>query len=173
MTTAPRVSARLVRSFLRYLRERLGDGAVEAVLPGGAPPEHGWIDAADWVATLDRFEEKYGERATWRLLREATRVTMAVALSKVWSRFLADATADSLLARADTFWRMSYDAGTLVVSARRPHQVMLSIEGWQPPDAVAAMVAEACAVFLARLGERAPRAIVGNAEGRVAIEVTW
>jgi hypothetical protein len=35
------------------------------------------------------------------------------------------------------------------------------------------MVAEACAVFLARLGERAPRAIDRVSAGRMEIDVTW
>jgi hypothetical protein len=172
-----RVSARLVKSFLRYLRERLGEAACDAVLaeaPLGAIPEHGWIAVEPWVATLERFEARHGERATWRLLREATRVTMAVAISKGWSAFLADATPESLLGRADTFWKLSYDAGTMVVASKRPRHVVLAIDGWpDAPDAVGAMVAEACAVFLARLGERAPRAIASAAGGRVEIDVSW
>jgi hypothetical protein len=69
---------------------------------------------------------------------------------------------------------MSYNAGTLVVASQRPRHVVLAIDGWaSPPEPVAAMVAEACAVFLARLGERTPRAIERFVEGQAQIEVTW
>ena len=120
------------------------------------------------------FERRFGDPHTWQLLRQATRLAMAVAISKGWSTFLADVTPDLLLERADTFWKMSYDTGTMVVASRKPRHVVLAVEGWDsPPAAVGAMVAEACAVFLARLGERAPRAIDSLDGGRIRIDVTW
>jgi hypothetical protein len=173
----PGVSARLVRSFLRYLRERLGDGAYEAVLrdaPLGTPPEHGWIEIDRWVDTLQRFESRHGELATWRLLRETTRVTMAMAVGKGWSAFMPEATHDSLLARAGTFWSMSYNTGSLAVVHRGARSVKLAVDGWpSPPAPVGASVAEACAVFLVRLGEREGRVSDRVVDGRLEIEGHW
>jgi hypothetical protein len=132
------------------------------------------VEIGDWQKIANTFEERFGDPATWQLLRQATRLAMAVAISKGWSAFLADVTPDLLLERADTFWKMSYDAGNMVVVSRKPRHVVLAIDSWQdPPAPVGAMVAEACAVFLARLGERSPRAIDRLSGDRVEIDVTW
>jgi hypothetical protein len=177
-------SGRLVRSFVHYLQQRVGEPAFgglarqlppsEASILAEPPSRADWIPLGTWQPILESFERRFGDLPTWRLVREATRSTMAVAISRGWSAFLADVTPERLLERADTFWRMSYNAGTLVVASRRPRHVVLAIEGWSsPPEPVAAMVAEACAVFLARLGERTPRAIERLVDGQAQIEVTW
>jgi hypothetical protein len=182
--SAPAASGRLVRSFLRYLKERVGEAQFEAVgaklapaeaaLLHAAPHRTDWIPLATWQPVLEAFERRFGDLATWRLIREATRSTMAVAISKAWSTFLADATPELLLERADTFWKMSYNAGTLTVAVRKPRRIVLALDGWpRPPEPVVAMVAEACAVFLARLGEREPHAIDRLAGERAEVDVTW
>jgi hypothetical protein len=173
--TVPSVSGRLVRSFLRYLRERLGDAAFEAqaravALPGDAD----WVALDKWIPALDGFEARFGDRATWRLLREMTRATMAAAISKVWSTFLSDATPASLLDRVGTFWSLSYNVGELRAVERGPRRAHLVIEGWaSPPPQVVVSVAEACAVFLARLGQRSPRAVDKIVDGRGEVEISW
>jgi hypothetical protein len=87
---------------------------------------------------------------------------------------LADVTPDSLLDRADTFWKLSYNTGTMIVLSKKPRHVVLAVDGWaSPPASVGVMVAEACAVFLARLGERSPRAIDCINGERAEIDVTW
>jgi hypothetical protein len=178
----PGVSKRLVRSILRSLRDSVGESAFDAVkrqLPAEqaailVAPREDWIALELWQPLLAAFEKRCGDLSHWQLVRQATRLAMAVAISKGWSAFLADVTPDQLLERADTFWKMSYNAGTLVVRERKPRRVLLELDGWRdPPAPVGAMVAEACAVFLARLGERAPRAIDRVSDGRQEIEVTW
>ena len=168
-------SLRMTRSVLRSLREIIGEPACDAALR--ALPAGDWIPVDDWQKTAADLERRFGDPSTWQLMRQGTRLAMAVAISKGWSAFLADVTPDLLLERADTFWKLSYDAGTMVVVSRKPRHVVLTIDGWpSPPEPVGAMVAEACAVFLARLGERAPRAIdrINPAQGdRVEIDVTW
>lgn len=180
---APAASGRLVRAFLRYLRERVGEGACAAIGRelGGAsgalldqpPARTDLIPLSVWLPVLGAFEARFGNPATWQLLRETTRATMAVAMQKGWSAFMADVTPDLLLERAGTFWQMSYDTGTLVVSERGPRRCRLVLDGFpDPPAQVVASVAEACVVFLVRLGERSGRAVETIAGGR-AIEVTW
>jgi hypothetical protein len=168
-------SRRMVRSILRSLREVVGESAYESTLravPG--EPESDWLPVEDWVKIASEFEQRFGDPTTWQLLRQATRLAMAVAISKGWSTFLADVTPDLLLERADTFWKMSYNAGDMIVVSRKPKHVVLAVEGWDsPPPVVGAMVAEACAVFLARLGERTPRAIDRFNGSRIEIDVTW
>jgi hypothetical protein len=174
----PAVSRRMARSILRSLRETIGEAAYESVMrvapESVTQPKGDWVALADWQPLAGEFERRFGDPATWQLLRQATRLAMAVAISKGWSTFLADVTPDLLLERADTFWKMSYNAGTLVVVSRKSRHVVLAIDGWpSPPEPVGAMVAEACAVFLARLGERAPRGIDRVSGDRVEIDVTW
>lgn len=182
--SGPAVSGRLVRSLVRSLRESIGEPAFESVKRQLPPAEAAllvetagrgdWLPLSDWQPVLERFERTCGDLTHWQLVRQATRLAMAVAIGKGWSSFLADVTPNLLLDRADTFWKLSYDTGTLVVKERKPRRVVLTVDGWPaPPAPVGAMVAEACAVFLARLGERAPRAINHAADGHVAIEVTW
>jgi hypothetical protein len=177
-------SGRLVRSFLRYLRERAGEAACQAIgrelggAPGAlvaTPPlSTDWIPLATWLPVLAAFERRFGDPATWQLLRETTRATMAVAMQKGWSRFMADITPDLLAERAGTFWQMSYDTGMLVVRARGPRRCRLAIENWRdPPAPVVASVAEACVVFLVRLGERSGRAVETIADGCAELEVSW
>jgi len=168
------VSRRMARSILRSLREVVGEAAYEAAMRGQPELKSDWVPLDDWMQIAGEFERRFGQPQTWQLLRQATRLAMAVAISKGWSTFLADVTPDVLLERADTFWKMSYNAGTLVVVSRKPRHVVLAVDGWTAaPEAVGAMVAEACAVFLARLGERAPRAIDRVSAGRIEIDVTW
>ncbi len=184
MTKAPCVSKRLVRSFLRYLKDREGDQAYEAVAqrlpPDGARlvrdgswPDD-WVPLAVWLPALEAFEQRHGDPKTWQLLREMTRSCMAVAVQKGWSAFMADITPELLLQRSGTFWQMSYNTGELVVLARGPRRCRMGIEGWpNPPAPVVASVAEACVVFLVRLGERTGRAADQVVNGRAEIEVTW
>jgi hypothetical protein len=173
----PRVSGRMARSFLRFLRERLGEGAFDAVMhaqPLADVQRGDWIPMSTWQPLIEEFERRYGDPATLRLVREMTRSTMAVAISKGWSAFLSDATPDSLLAQVGRFWGLSYDAGRLVVAARGPRRVLFVVEEWDsPPAIVGASVAEAVAVFLARLGQREPRAVDRVTNGRAEIELTW
>lgn len=178
----PAISGRLVRSSLRYLREREGAAAVAAV--GRAFPAHeflrvarvddGWIALPAWLEVLGAFERRFGDPETLRLLREMTRATMAAALSTVWGTFLAGAGLGELLDRAGTFWSLSFDTGALVVVERGPKRARLAVDGWEsPPREVGAMVAEACAVFLARVGVAAPRVVERVVSGRLELESLW
>jgi hypothetical protein len=168
------VSRRMARSILRSLREVVGENAYDSAMRGQPELKSDWVPIEDWQKIANTFEGRFGDPSTWQLLRQATRLAMAVAISKGWSAFLADVTPDLLLERADTFWKLSYDTGTMNVVSRKPRHVVLAIDGWDlPPAPVGAMVAEACAVFLARLGERAPRAIDRLNGNRVEIDVTW
>jgi hypothetical protein len=178
----PAISGRLVRSSLRYLREREGAAAVAAVareFPQHAflhvaHVEDGWIPLAAWVEVLASFERSFGDPPTLRLLREMTRATMAAAVSTVWGTFLASATPDQLMARVGDFWSVSFDTGTLVVAERAHGRAKLVVEGWSdPPREVGAMVAEACAVFLARIGRSAPRVVDAVVNGRLEIDGAW
>src|SRR5581483_6290457 len=149
--TEPRVSGRMARSFLRYLRERVGEAAFDAVMRShpaiGEPAAGDWIAISTWQPLIEDFERRFGDPATLRLVREMTRSTMAVAISKGWSAFLSGATPDSLLQQSGRFWSMSYDAGKLVVAARGPKRVLFAVEDWpSPPAFVVASVAEAIAV---------------------------
>jgi hypothetical protein len=192
-------SGRLVRSILRNLRDRVGDAAYEAIGRelGGAPqrvmtsqpsstessrpsPSLGgarkgdWIPLSDWLPIIELFERRFGDVTTWQLLRETTRATMAVAVAKGWSAFMADITPDLLLQRSGTFWSMSYDTGQLVVLGRGPRRCRMAIEGWpSPPQPVVAQAAEACVVFLVRLGERGGRVREEMVDGRAELEITW
>jgi hypothetical protein len=183
MTAAvPSISGRLVRSSLRYLREREGAGAVAAIvrafpqhafLQAGRPDE-GWIALPAWLEVLAAFEARFGDAGTLRLLREMTRATMAAAVSTVWGTFLAGAGPAELLERAGTFWSVSFDTGALNVIERGRRRARLALDGWpDPPREVGAMVAEACAVFLARVGVAAPRVVESVVSGRLEIEGDW
>ncbi len=182
--TRPAVSRRLVRAYVRYLEGRIGPPFAQFVdgLPPAVRPlcerQSGveWVAMDPWLQLMTAAEERFGDRPTWRLVREATRATMAEAVSRAWSAFLSDITPDLLLQRADTFWKMSYRGGTLVVDERHPRSVRMAVadtDGWQPPPPVGVILAEACAVFLARLGERAPRAILLEGEARLTVELSW
>lgn len=177
-------SGRLVRSFLRYLRERVSDSAFEAVareLPADGAALLGrqvssteWVPLQTWLPVLSAFESRWGDPTTLQLLREMTRATMAVAVQKGWSAFMADITPELLLARSGTFWQHSYDTGQLVVVGRGPRRCRMAIEGWaSPPAPVVASAAEACVVFLVRLGERTGRAVEEVKDGRAEIDVSW
>ena len=178
------VSKRLARSFLRYLKERVGDSAYEAVaqsLPPGAAQlmrdtgsAADWIALDDWLPVLRGLEQRFGDPSTLQLLRETTRFCMAVAVAKGWSAFLADVTPDLLLQRSSSFWQMSYSTGQLVVVTRASKHCRLAIDGWKdPPPEVVASVAEACVVFLVRLGDRNGRAVEERVNGRAEIDITW
>lgn len=178
----PHISGRLVRSQLRYLRDRVGAAAVAAVAkerPQDAflqAPRvgDGWIDLTAWIEVLDTLERRFGDRETLRLLREMTRATMAAAVSTVWGTFLADATTEQLLERVGDFWSVSFDTGKLVVVERAHGRARLAVEGWPtPPREVGAMVAEACAVFLARIGVAGPRVVDEVVNGRLEITGAW
>jgi hypothetical protein len=176
------ISARLVRSSLRYLRERVGPATVAAIakefpayafLQGGHV-DVGWIALDEWRAVLATFEQRFGDPATLRLLREMTRATMAAAVSTVWSTFLAGATPEQLLDRVGDLWRTSFDTGTLVVRERGTRRALLAVADWpSPPAEVGVMVAEACAVFLARFGVRTPRVVDSVVKGGLQIEGSW
>jgi hypothetical protein len=177
-----RISGRLVRSSLRYLREREGAAAVAAVAKEF--PQHaflqaprvddGWIALAAWLGVLAAFEQRFGDPPTLRLLREMTRATMAAAISTVWGTFLASATTEQLLDRVGTFWSLSFDTGSLSVVERTHGRARLAVDGWPaPPREVGAMVAEACAVFLARIGVAAPRVVDKVVNGRLEIDGAW
>ncbi len=179
-----KASGRMVRSILRYLRERVGDASYEALarelsdgpqkLMASHPSSTDWIPLDDWLPVLELFERRFGDPATWQLLREVTRGTMAVAIAKGWSTFMADITPELMLQRSGTFWSMSYDTGQLVVLARGPRRCRMAIEGWpSPPQPVVAQVAEACVVFLVRLGERGGRVREESVDGRAELEITW
>ena len=178
----PSISGRLVRSSLRYLREREGAASVAAVaaqFPAHAflrAPhlEHDWIPLAAWLEVLAAFETRFGDPPTLRLLREMTRATMAAAVSTVWGTFLATATPDQLMGRVGDFWSVSFDTGTLAVAERAHGRAKLAVDGWRdPPREVGAMVAEACAVFLARVGVGAPRVVDRVVNGRLEIDGAW
>jgi hypothetical protein len=176
------ISGRLVRSSLRYLRDRVGAATVAAIakeLPAyaflhAAHVDDGWIAVSEWREVLAIFEKRFGDPATLRLLREMTRATMAAALSTVWSTFLAGATPEQLLDRVGDLWRVSFDQGKLVVVERGKQRALLAVIDWpSPPEEVGVMVAEACAVFLARMGVRAPRVLESLVNGRLEIEGSW
>jgi hypothetical protein len=172
---APAISGRLVRSAVRYLRERLGaaqfDSLAQRFVERGIGGD--WIALDDWLAVLRSCEARHGDPGTLRLLRELTRATMAAAISTVWGTFLADATPETLLDRVGFFWSVSFDTGRLMVAERGPGRARLSVEGWRaPPPEVAAMVSEACAVFLARLGAM-PRVVERRVNGRLEIDGAW
>jgi len=178
----PAISGRLVRSSLRYLRDREGAATIAAI--AREFPEHaflqaahvddGWIPLAAWLEVLASFERRFGDPETLRLLREMTRATMAAAISTVWGTFLADAAPGQLLDRAGTFWSVSFDTGALVVIERGSHRARLAVDGWpNPPREVGAIVAEACAVFLARMGVPGPRVVEDVVNGRLEIDGAW
>jgi hypothetical protein len=183
VTTAnPHISGRLVRSSLRYLRDREGAATIAAIareLPQhkflqAAHVDDGWIPLGAWLEVLAAFEARGGDPPTLRLLREMTRATMAAAVSTVWGTFLASATPDQLMARVGDFWSVSFDTGTLVVAERAHGRARLAVDGWpDPPREVGAMVAEACAVFLARVGVGAPRVVDRVVNGRLEIDGAW
>jgi len=179
---SPRISGRLVRSSLRYLRDREGAATVAAIAHQfpqhaflhAARVDDGWIPLAQWLEVLAAFEQRFGDPPTLRLLREMTRATMAAAVSTVWGTFLANATPDQLMARVGDFWSVSFDTGTLVVAERAHGRAKLVVDGWpDPPREVGAIVAEACAVFLARVGRGAPRVVDGVVNGRLEIDGAW
>jgi hypothetical protein len=181
-SATPSISGRLVRSSLRYLRDREGAGAIAAVareLPPhpflSAPHvDDGWIALPAWLEVLAAVEQRFGDPATLRLLREMTRATMAAAVSTVWGTFLHGATPEQLLDRAGDLWAFSFDTGKLVVLERGPRRARLAVEGWAtPPREVGVIVAEACAVFLARLGAAAPRVVDSVVNGRLEIAGAW
>ena len=178
----PRISGRLVRSSLRYLRDREGAATIAAVaqqLPQhaflrAAHLDDAWIALAAWLEVLTAFEQRFGDPPTLRLLRETTRATMAAAVSTVWGTFLASATPDQLMARVGDFWSVSFDTGTLTVAERAHGRAKLVVDGWpDPPREVGAMVAEACAVFLARVGVGAPRVVDRVVNHRLEIDGAW
>ena len=82
MTTAnPHISGRLVRSSLRYLRDREGAATIAAIareLPQhkflqAARVDDDWFPLAAWLEVLAAFEARGGDPPTLRLLREMTR----------------------------------------------------------------------------------------------------
>ena len=176
------ISGRLVRSSLRYLRDRVGATTFAAIAKEfptlgfmhAAHVDDGWIAIDDWQKVLATFEQRFGDPATLRLLREMTRATMAAAVSTVWGTFLAGATPEQLLDRAGDLWSVSFDSGKLGVVERGNRRALLAVEGWPaPPAEVGVMVAEACAVFLARLGVGAPRVVDSVVNGRLEIAGSW
>jgi hypothetical protein len=185
MTTtgrSPSISARLVRSSLRYLREREGAAALAQIareLPmhaflGKPKLDDGWIALSAWLEVLAAFERRFGDPPTQRLLREMTRATMAAAISSVWATFLQAATPEQLLDRSADFFTLSFDTGKLVVVERAPHRAMLAVEDWaDPPRELGVIVAEACAVFLARIGHIQPRVVDSVVNSRLEIVGAW
>jgi hypothetical protein len=204
----PSISGRLVRSSLRYLRDREGAAAIAQVArelpaapfvtaaggddgrpqpaqpraqsaakdaqPGAQAAAKDWIGLPDWLAFLGAVERRYGDPETLRLLREMTRATMAAALSTVWGTHLHGASPFQLLDRAGDFWSLSFDTGRLVVVERGAGRARLAVEGWDdPPREVGVIVAEACAVFLARLGFAAPRVVADVVNRRLEIVGAW
>jgi hypothetical protein len=178
----PAISGRLVRSSLRYLREREGAATMAALareLPGhafltAAHVDDGWIALPEWLEVLAAVEQRFGDPATLRLLREMTRATMAAAVSTVWMTFLQGATPEQLLDRAGELWKLSFDTGRLVVVERGPKRARLAVEDWDgPPREVGVIVAEACAVLLARMGVAGPRVIDSVVNQRLEIAGAW
>ena len=178
----PSISGRLVRSSLRYLRDREGAATLAAIAHQfpqhaflqSARVDDGWIALGAWLEVLAAFEQRIGDPPTLRLLREMTRATMAAAVSTVWGTFLASATPDQLMARVGDFWSVSFDTGTLSVAERSHGRARLTVDGWvDPPREVGAMVAEASAVFLARIGVGAPRVVDRVVNGRLEIDGAW
>lgn len=178
----PSISGRLVRSSLRYLREREGAAAYAQVarengrLAFLSAPQvgDGWILLPDWLEALSAFERRFGDPTTLRLLREMTRATMAAAVSTVWGTFLQGATPELLLDRSTDLWTLSFDTGKLVVVDRAPHRAKLAVEGWtDPPRELGAILAEACAVFLARIGYAQPRVVESVVNQRLEIVGAW
>jgi hypothetical protein len=176
------ISGRLVRSSLRYLRDRVGAATFAAIareFPAHAfmhvsHVDDGWIAIDAWREVLATFEQRFGDPETLRLLREMTRATMAAAVSTVWGTFLAGATPEQLLDRVGDFWSVSFDSGKLGVVERGSRRALLAVEGWpSPPVEVGVMVAEACAVFLARVGVAAPRVVESVVNGRLEIAGSW
>jgi hypothetical protein len=171
----PRVSGRLVRSFLRSLRARVGESAYQETTRGFAPADLAparadFIPLDEWLPILTAFEQRYGDLSSLQLIRETTRATMALLVQKGWAASGATVTREGLLARADELWHMSYDTGHLTVTDRGVRHVQIEIQGWPDvPAIVVASMAEACVVFLVGLGERAARAVE---QGR-GVEVSW
>ncbi len=179
---SPSISARLVRSSLRYLREREGPAAFAQVareLPAHSfltqpKLEDGWIPLPAWLEVLAAFERRFGDPPTYRLLREMTRATMAAAISTVWLTFLQAATPEQLLDRSADLFTLSFDTGKLVVVERAPHRAKLAVEEWaDPPRELGVIVAEACAVFLARIGHAQPRVVDSVVNARLEIAGAW
>jgi hypothetical protein len=178
---APSISGRLVRSSLRYLRER--EGTAMAALVRELPPHpfltaarvgDGWITLPAWLEVLAAVEQRFGDPETLRLLREMTRATMAAAVSTVWGTFLQGATPEQLLERSGDLWKLSFDSGRLVLVERGAKKARLAVEGWEsPPREVGVIAAEACAVFLARMGVAAPRVIDSIVNQRLEIAGAW
>jgi hypothetical protein len=178
----PSISGRLVRSSLRYLRDREGATAI-AQLVRELPPhpflvaahvDDGWIALPAWLEVLAAVEQRFGDPATLRLLREMTRATMAAALSTVWGTHLHGASPFQVLDRAGDLWGLSFDTGRLVVVERGAGRARLAVEGWDdPPREVGVIVAEACAVFLARLGFGSPRVVEDVVNRRLEIAGAW
>lgn len=178
----PSISGRLVRSSLRYLRDREGAAAMaQAVRELGPLPfltatrvDDGWIALPSWLDLLAAVERRFGDPATSRLLREMTRATMAAALSTVWGTHLHGASPAQLLDRAGDLWSLSFDTGRLVVVERGNGRARLAVEGWDdPPQQVGVIVAEACAVILARLGIAGPRMVEDVVNRRLEIAGAW
>ncbi|HEX4457315.1 MAG TPA: hypothetical protein VIA18_05065 [Polyangia bacterium] len=181
-TKTPSISARLVRSSLRYLREREGAAALAQIareLPRHAfltqpKIDDGWIALPAWLEVLAAFERRFGDPPTYRLLREMTRATMAAAISSVWATFLQAASPEQLLDRSADFFTLSFDTGKLVVVDRAPHRAKLAVENWpNPPRELGVIVAEACAVFLARIGHAQPRVVDSVVNQRLEIAGAW
>jgi hypothetical protein len=176
MTTTARVSRHIVRACERYLRERIGDAGFEA-LAAATDKELGdgdWVPLQPFLTLLRACEARYGDPATLQLLRETARLTMAAAVARSWAAFLSGTTSDELLTRAGAFWSLSYDTGKLVVVNKSARHCRLAVEGWpDPPREVAAMLAEACVVFLVRLGERSGRAVDEIVSGRLEVDVVF
>ena len=178
----PAISGRLVRSSLRYLREREGAAAMTQVareLPQHAflttpKLDDGWVSLPAWLEVLAAFERRFGDPPTHRLLREMTRATMAAAISSVWATFLQAATPEQLLDRSGDLFTLSFDTGKLVILERGPHRAKLAVEGWpDPPRELGVIVAEACAVFLARIGHAQPRVVDSVVSQRLEIAGAW
>lgn len=178
----PSISARLVRSSLRYLREREGAAALAQVareLPAHAfitqpKLDDGWVALPAWLEVLAAFERRFGDPPTQRLLREMTRATMAAAISSVWATFLQAATPEQLLDRSADLFALSFDVGKLVIVERAPHRARLAVDAWpDPPRELGVIVAEACAVFLARIGHAQPRVVDSVVNQRLEIVGAW
>ena len=85
----PSISGRLVRSSLRYLRDREGAATIAAIAQQF--PQHAFLQRRTSTMAGSRpapgsrcwrpFEQRIGDPPTLRLLREMTRATMAAAVS--------------------------------------------------------------------------------------------